>query len=180
VPVARATVSQGQGADALSSSSIPREASTSYVVREKQGHFRQDDEDGVAAEIKVKKRLRVNGEAEKLRQAEEEKKRMMPAWTPMRLDAAGVASKEKVEITPFGTGEGQHVELAEEQEERKAELKVNEEEEKKKVGNERVADQPTPPPSSATPIEAVAPSTSLFKKRKAGAGAGAKRVKAVI
>lgn len=156
------TATRSQEVEAMPSFSLPRETS-SYIVREKQGQFQREDDDDIgAAEIKVKKRLKVNGDAEKARQTEEESKKMLPSWTPLRLDTGVGVKKEGVQGVPMEVRATQQVDLSED-------------DVKSEAKEQTAAPQETP---SQALEEST--STSLFKKRKTGAGAGAKRVRAVI
>jgi len=80
--------------------STDRDQAKAYKVREKQGHFRDDEDDEVGAQIKVKKRIKIQSEAEKLKQAEEDRRKMMPSWKPMRLDTGISAKEEDIQLVP--------------------------------------------------------------------------------
>lgn len=132
---------------------------SSYIVREKQGHFRELDNEEIAAEIKVKKRIKVQSKGEMSRQAQEEEKQMMPCWKPMKLDTS-IAKKDAVQPVAAESRDDQNHNLSEE------------------------SSQPNTGEAATPEVEPVqetqSASTSMFKKRKSGAGAGAKRVKADI
>jgi WW domain-binding protein 4 len=130
----------------------------SYVVREKQGRFQHDDDENDGPEIKVKKRIKVQSETERLKQVEEEKKQMLPTWKPMRLDTGVSVKEERVQAVPIERRETQEVDLAEEEDAATAAVETKVE----------------------TAVLAQTEAPLMFKKRKAGAGAGAKRVRAVI
>lgn len=139
---------------------LERDSAKAYTVREKRGQFGDDDDDGAGQVIKVKKRVKVRSEAEKIRQAEADKERLLPTWKPMRLDTGVGVKEEGVQAVPVQTMQDEEVSLVEE--------------------TDTVGESPGPlaPPSSED--KSPTGSSSMFKKRKAGAGAGAKRVRAVI
>lgn len=136
---------------------------SSYIVREKQGQFRDnDDGDDVAtAEIKVKKRIKLQGERERSRQAQEEERRMMPSWKPMKLDTGIVKRDEGTQSVAAERRDDQSWVASED-------------------GVPNNLEDGTAPEVEAQAQETQSTSTSMFKKRKVGAGAGAKRVRAVI
>lgn len=151
------------------SEGIPRtstqiSSSSSYKVREKKGNYHDDDEEEDTLDsIKVKKRIRTGDEEERKRRKEEEQRAMLPQWTPVRLDTGISAKQEGIQGVPVqrinkGESDSTPVDLSkEDSEEQKDQIKKEE------------AEQPSNSSSS-----------NMFKKRKAGSGSGAKRVRAVV
>jgi WW domain-binding protein 4 len=154
--------SNAEAANSVAGSSSEQDLVKSYKFKEKQGHYREHDVDDEGAEIKVKKRVKVHSETEKLKQIEEDKKKMMPNWRPMKFDTGISAKVEDVQLVPVEERrEAQEVDLA-------------------GAEDTETREKPQPLPSAPLPEPAASSTAPMFKKRKSGAGAGAKRVRAVI
>lgn len=191
------TESPGSGADlAQQNINVPHNEprGSSFRVREKQGNYgHESDEDDTLSQIKIKKRPRRE---EKAVQEEREK---VPIWKPMRIDTGISVKSEGASMVPVEERSREVVELNEEggREEvglGEEEKKVMKEEDSAQPGEEvslldkgvALLDERAPSGSIQHDIglqipdepESRPPASAMFKKRKAGAGA--KKVRAVI
>lgn len=152
-----------------SSTSTQHPTAQSSQIREKQGNYRSDEDDDGLEEIKVKKRMRTANENERERREAERQRTMLPTWKPMRIDTGVSVKQEGVQtVSMLKMGGEREVWLDGEDDEQV------ERQESGEIKQERVTD------SSDKPTDSPSPSSSMFKKRKTGAGSGAKKVRAVI
>ncbi|PWN37461.1 uncharacterized protein FA14DRAFT_159507 [Meira miltonrushii] len=135
-------------------------SSSSYKVREKKGNYHDDNEEDTIDSIKVKKRIRTGDEEERKRRIEEEQRTMLPQWTPVRLDTGISAKKEGIQGVPINR-------INDESNAAPIDLSKDESEDQKDQVKTEEAEQPSS-------------SSNMFKKRKAGSGSGAKKVRAVV
>lgn len=135
-------------------------SSSSYKVREKKGNYHDNNEEDEIASIKVKKRIRTGDEEERKRRIEEEQRAMLPQWTPVRLDTGISAKKEGVQGVPIKR-------MDDETDTAPVDLSKDESEDQKDQVKKEEAEQPSS-------------SSNMFKKRKAGSGSGAKKVRAIV
>lgn len=132
--------------------SLPLASSSSYKVREKKGSYHDDKEEDDFDSIKVKKRIRTGDEEERKRRLAEQQRTELPQWTPVRLDTGISAKKEGIQGVPVHriVHEGNTAPID--------------------LGKEESDEQ----------REQVKEEKAVFKKRKAGSGSGAKRIRQIF
>ena len=157
-PPAASSTSARQAPSRASVHFVPseRQQARSFQVRERRALVQEDeDEDGLES-IKVKKRIKVETNAEASRREEEARARMLPTWTPIKLDPSVAAESP----APAPVSEQPAIEAAAvKMEESPADIKAD-------------------ASGEAAPTEAS--SGGFFKKRRAGVGSGAKKVRALV
>lgn len=152
------------------------------------------DEDGSLEAIKVKKRIKVEGSAET---EEEQRRRMLPQWTSMSLNRGGSsvkqeAKKEEVDadgkpsVLPASVARPPGEGFAPKREEGATATKIEEtspmpttsaDETTNGDGRENTAAAIATSAKEETAEEKSGGGGGMFRKRKAGAGAGSKKVR---
>lgn len=157
-----------------------------FTFKERSGGL-DDEDDDPPPDIKVKKRLKVETDAAREVREEEERRRMRPEWVSVSLTSSNVPVKSEQttvkseERSSEVKDEDRSAHVKNEVDQAQASdigLATNQPAVKKEASPEHAAVESKSSASvKASSSPPPAASTSLFKKRKAGAGAGAKKVR---
>ncbi|PWN51439.1 hypothetical protein IE53DRAFT_386180 [Violaceomyces palustris] len=170
-----------------------RQKARSFALKERSAPSVHEPEDDLG-EIKVKKRIKVESRDDLMKREEEARSRMLPAWTSIKLERGGSTQSPKLEVgdqesedskgsppNPVEVKERPVESVPENQSKEDTAVKL---EDKAAASSEREGGASL---ESVQQVKAEEDSNAgggggggLFKKRKAGVGAGAKRVRALV